>query len=312
MRISVVIPLYNKEKHIKNTIETVLSQTYKDFELCIIDDGSIDNSASIVENIIDDRIRLIRKKNEGVSKTRNFGVRIAKNEIVAFMDADDEWEETYLEEIIKLIDKYPEAAIFATNYKIVERNGYEYNLTYPGINESSCKSSLIQNYFKSAYFYTPLWTSAVVIRKTVFNLLGGFPTNIKNGEDLDLWCRCALHYPIAYLNKPLAIYRRDSENMLSRSITTPSWFPFLNAYSYEEKQLIKDQESVWNYIVQRQLEAASSSLFTIRNNAMCQSILKSIKRPDLNRKKYYGLYILSFLPSIIVTILQNIKQKCFS
>ena len=164
MGITVIIPLYNKEKHIQNTIETVLRQTYKDFELCVIDDGSTDNSASIVDKMHDDRILLIKKENEGVSKTRNFGVSIAKNEFVAFMDADDEWEDTYLEEIVELINKYPEAAIYATNYEVVEKNGVRYTLTFPDIHES-CSNSIIQNYFKSALTYTPLWTSAVVIRR---------------------------------------------------------------------------------------------------------------------------------------------------
>ena len=97
--------------------------------------------------------------------------------------------------------------------------------------------------------------------------------------------------------------------MLSRSITTPSWFPFLDTYSFKVDHLIRDQESVWRYIVQRQLEAASSSLFTIKNHSTCRSILRSVKRPDLNRKKYYGLYILSYLPNIMVTTLQELKQK---
>jgi glycosyltransferase involved in cell wall biosynthesis len=186
MEISVVIPLYNKEKHIQNTIETVLRQTYKNFEICIIDDGSTDSGASIVEQIQDTRIRLIKKPNEGVSKTRNYGVSIAKNEFIAFMDADDEWKETYLEEIVELITKYPEAAIYATNYEIVEKSGEPNSLSFPDIYESF-DNGLINNYFISAYHYTPLWTSAVVIRKSVFMLLGGFPTDIKNGEDLDLW-----------------------------------------------------------------------------------------------------------------------------
>lgn len=300
MAISVVIPLYNKEKHIVNTISTVLNQTYTDFELIVVDDGSTDQSAQQVAQIQDNRIRLIQKENEGVSKTRNLGVHLAKNELVCFLDADDEWDVTYLDRIVGLSQAFPDAAIYATNYLIIERDGKRITIQYPGINQSE---GLIENYFESAFKFTPLWTSAVCVRKSVFEEHCGFPVNIKNGEDLDLWCRIALKHKIAYINEPLAIYRRDSENMLSRSITDPSWYPFLVEYQDDETDLIANKESIKRYIVHRQLEAASAAMFIIKDKHKCQEILNGIKYTECERKKYFGLKILSLFPIRIVNFI---------
>lgn len=300
MGISVVIPLYNKERHIENTINTVLSQSYKEIEIIVIDDGSTDKSAEIVQKITDRRLRFIRKKNEGVSITRNLGVSEASNELVAFLDADDEWKPDYLERIHSLYQKYPNAAIYATNYSVVEQDGKSYTLDYP---EIDFEEGLIKNYFYSAYTFTPLWTSAVCVRKSIFQQMGGFPTNIRNGEDLDLWCRIALKHPIAYINKPLAVYRRDSDNMLSRSVVDPSWFPFLEDYIPTNQDLIIDVDSIERYIVKRQLDAASAALFVIKDSKKCIDILDGIKNIKWNRKKYYGLKILSIFPQQFVNLL---------
>ena len=101
---SVVIPLYNKEKYISRAIKSVIEQTYKIFELIIIDDGSIDNSVNIVKKHKDSRIRLIEQENSGVSATRNKGIKNAKYNYIAFLDADDEWKPNFLDTIVRRIE----------------------------------------------------------------------------------------------------------------------------------------------------------------------------------------------------------------
>ncbi len=306
---SIIIPLFNKEKHIAHTIETVLNQSYADFELIVIDDGSTDRSAKIVSHIQDNRVNLISKENEGVSITRNKGVKLAKNDYIAFLDADDEWESDYLKRVAELIEGFPEAAMFATNYRVVERNGETYSLDYP-LTPAKGSMGILKNYFSSAIEYTPIWTSAVCLRKDVFLNMGGFPTNIRNGEDLDLWCRIALKYPIAYMNEPLAVYRRDSENMLSRSITDPCWFPFLEDYSESTDDIIADKDSVEKYIVNRQLEAASAALLILDNRELCGEILGKVRFRKWNRKKYCFFKVMRFLPKRMINLIykkRNIK-----
>ena len=308
MKLSVVIPLYNKEKHIEHTIQTVLAQTYGDFELLVVDDGSTDDSVHVVSSIRDDRIRLIQKENEGETKTRNVGVELSQGDYVAFIDADDEWKPGFLEEIVALIEKYPHASLFATALSVHERNGEEYTLEYPGIpNDGS--NCLIQNYFVSSLYYSPISSSSVCVSKKAFQELGGFPEGIKNGGDLDLWCRMALKFPFAYSSRPSAVYRRDSENMASRSTTTPSYFPFLTEYKPEDNQIISSPEPVERYILQRQFDAVSASLFVIRNRTMAKQILKEIKYHKYNVTKYFGYKMISVLPQMLIDEVYRLRLK---
>ena len=113
---SIVIPLYNKEEHIAATLRSVLTQTHQNFEVVVVDDGSTDGGAAVVETFTDPCIRLIRQENGGVSAARNRGIAEARGEHVAFLDADDEWMPEHLEELATLIAAYPECRARATNY----------------------------------------------------------------------------------------------------------------------------------------------------------------------------------------------------
>ena len=235
MKFSVIIPLYNKAPYIRKALESVLAQTYTDYELIIVDDGSTDGSFTIAKQFIDERLKikgsedevrgyrlkvkgeensgaetngyklspinykLIRQVNSGVSAARNAGVAQAHAEYIAFLDADDWWEPTYLERMAQLIEDYPEAGLYASNYyyhkdgvniiKVDIPTGY---FNYP------------KEYFKN--FAMPIWTGATMIPRKVYDEMGGFPLGIKLGEDFLLWVKIALHYPVAFLNEPLAYY----------------------------------------------------------------------------------------------------------
>ena len=114
--ISVVIPLYNKERYIERAVYSVLSQTFQQFEIVIVNDGSTDGSVSVIERMNNPLIRLIHQKNGGVSAARNRGIEEARFEYIAFLDADDEWKENHLEVIAGLIRKFPECGVFGTSY----------------------------------------------------------------------------------------------------------------------------------------------------------------------------------------------------
>lgn len=111
MKFSVVIPLYNKEKYIRNTLKSVLDQTVHNFEIIVVDDGSTDGSLQAANSIANEKIKVISQKNAGVAVARNVGVENAKADYIAFLDADDKWQPNYLENIEKLIDEFPESDI---------------------------------------------------------------------------------------------------------------------------------------------------------------------------------------------------------
>lgn len=204
--ISVVIPLYNKEKLIGDTIQTVLNQTFQDFEIVVVNDGSTDNSVAEVEKINDPRIRLINQKNAGVSVARNRGIQEAKGEYVAFLDADDKWHQDYLGVIDKLIKKYPECDVFSARYQFIDEYGHYSDSIIRGI-DCKCSSCRLDNYFHVASIsHPPIWTSAVVVSRQALISVGGFPIGVTTGEDLLTWAKLALKYKIVLCNRVLAIY----------------------------------------------------------------------------------------------------------
>lgn len=207
LKISVVIPLYNKENAIINTIKSVLAQTMPDFELIVVDDGSTDASAKRVLEMKDERIRLIRKANGGVSSARNVGARAAKTEFVALLDGDDLWEPTFLEEQLRSIHDFPNAGLYGVNYAFIK-----------GKSCTKCNQGLGDGYrgYVEKYWTTShndlFCSNSVVIPKHVFEKVGYFDERIRYSEDLDMWYRIILHYPIVFYDKVLAYYNQNAEN----------------------------------------------------------------------------------------------------
>lgn len=204
--ISVIIPLYNKGKQIAHTLRSVLNQTFQDFEVVIVDDGSTDGSVAEVEKFCDSRIRLIHQKNAGVAAARNRGIEEAKGDLIAFLDADDEWKPEYLATQHHLSQKYPDCSVFVCNYEFRNMEGKVTptiirKLPFTG------EEGILSNYFEVASCsHPPLWTSAVMVKKQAIQAIGGFPVGIKSGEDLLTWARLAVNGQIAYSKKVEAIY----------------------------------------------------------------------------------------------------------
>ena len=123
MKYSVVIPLYNKEHYIAGTLRSVLTQTFPDYEVIVVDDGSTDHSLQACKEVRSDKIRIVQQVNQGVSAARNKGIELAEGEYICFLDADDTWHPDYLQNIETIVQKYPQSDIFVTAYRIIYANG---------------------------------------------------------------------------------------------------------------------------------------------------------------------------------------------
>lgn len=211
---SVIIPLYNQVSYIHKALNCVAGQSFSDFEVIIIDDGSTDGSDKVVLDYLqkhqNSNITYITQKNSGVSVARNKGVEKAKFPFIAFLDADDWWHPDYLLNMKRLIDQYPEAGIYGSSYFKV-KNNREVPAKI-GV-DNDFRDGLI-NYFQvyAKTLWMPLWTGATIIKKSVFEEFRGFKPNLKLGEDFDLWVRVALKYPVAFCNKSLAYYNQDVDD----------------------------------------------------------------------------------------------------
>lgn len=219
---SIIIPLYNKAAYIEKAVESVLGQTYNDFELIVVDDGSTDDGPQRAERFDDPRMMVVRQNNAGVSTARNNGVAQASGDYICFLDADDWWAPNFLEEMDGLIALYPNAGIYGCSYFLVKQG---HNKIAPIGIDNKFTHGLI-NYCR-VYANTlcmPLWTGAVSIPRHIFEEQGGFKPHLKLGEDFDLWVRIALQYPVAFLNKPLAYYNQDAD-ISNRATNTHRYQP---------------------------------------------------------------------------------------
>lgn len=209
MKYSVVIPLYNKQRYIKSTLQSVLAQTYTDYEVIVVDDGSTDVSLQEAEQMQSDKIRVLHQENQGVAVARNTGIENAAGEYIAFLDADDKWNPSYLEEIDKIVQKYPQSDIFVSAYEVDLGNGKK-NLSEQMSTQDGCLPSYWAT-LSSKYDF--VWTSATTIRKTALVQAGLFRPGEKIGQDLDMWARVARNNPkVAYTSSVCVTYNRQAES----------------------------------------------------------------------------------------------------
>ena len=262
--ISIVIPLYNKERSIVSTIESVLSQTYKDWECIIVNDGSTDGSADVVRDFIranegmsrdislneplslndgKPQIRLIQKENGGVSSARNRGIREAKGDYVALLDGDDLWDKEYLAEQVKMVADFPKAAMWGINFaelsdgKLIRKLATALPDGFRGY---------VENYFQMKGRVSDLFcSSSVLIRQDVFDNVGLFDERIKYAEDSDMWFRIIANYPVAFYDRYMVWYLYDAEN---RERLLKYWLPY---YVDKFKDSLYQQDKVFYRWVMR-------------------------------------------------------------
>lgn len=266
------MPLYNKAPYVRKSVESVVGQTCRDWELIVVDDGSTDGGGDIVTSIADPRIRLVRQENAGVSAARNRGVALSgeaafRSPYICFLDADDWWEPTFLEEMAALIERHPDAGIYGTSYWIV-KNGRK-RLAPIGVEEGFAEGEINYCQVYARTLCMPLTSITVCIPRRVFDETGGFPLGITLGEDFLLWLRIALNHTTALLNKPLANYNQDVNvaNRGTHHLHPPERHMLWQLGEYEPleksnpdyKQLIDNLRtySLMNYLLDRRYRDAA-------------------------------------------------------
>ena len=292
--ISVVIPVYNKEKFIENTIYSVLNQTLSDFELIIVDDSSTDKSLSIIDSIKDKRIKTYSIKNSGVSKSRNYGVEKSTSNLIAFLDADDLWKNNHLEKLYKLYLENPNCGMYAMSY-IKNINFKSYKKSYFGLSNFS---GILENFFTSSSVDCIASSSSVMIPLNVFKKINGFNENLKKREDTALWIKIALNYKIAFSTiTTVEIVITEHGNHLSKSHENP-WY-FFDLFKFQEQNNVDLKKFL---DLNRFSEAINFKLNKEHNNF--KIITKSINYRNLNFKQK----ILIKTPFRILLFLKKIQS----
>jgi glycosyltransferase involved in cell wall biosynthesis len=218
VKISVIIPTYNCSAYLPEAIDSVLRQTYQDFEIIIVNDGSTDNTDEIIKPYLErypGQVRYFSQLNEGAAVTRNVAIRHSTGEYIALLDADDVWVPDKLEQEVVLLDQYPDVGLVHANITFISENGDR--LYTPERNMKFLSRNIFDNlYLRNADISCP----TTLIRKECFNRIGLFDEKLSRlgCEDRDLWLRIAKSYKVMYIDKVLALYRVRKGSM-SRDIT---------------------------------------------------------------------------------------------
>ncbi|MBI1787505.1 MAG: glycosyltransferase family 2 protein [Acidobacteria bacterium] len=218
-----VVPLYNKEDTILRTLKSVQGQTFTDFEVIVVDDGSTDDGAAVASCVADPRFRILRQRNQGPGAARNRGIREARASIVALLDGDDEWAPQFLEAVMSLAAQFPSAGLFATGYRRIWTKGAVEETTLR--TEVLANGCLVDHYFRHSLDGNFVTSSSVAVRSSVFDHVGYFLEGEPIGEDREMWARIALEYPLAYDTRILATYHSSPGAGAHQSLGSEPPFP---------------------------------------------------------------------------------------
>lgn len=306
--VSVVIPLYNKGPYIARALNSVLAQTFQDFEVIVVDDGSTDDGAEVVRSFEDPRIRLIQQENRGVSAARNRGIEAARAELVAFLDADDEWLAGHLEVLMGLRSKHPEAGLYATAYSIITTQGELKHPELTSIPPAPWEGVLPSYFLLASIADMPISTSSVGIPKDLFRKGYAFRIGLNIFEDSLLWGQIAMKYPVAFSWRGGSLYHQQLDNSLTNRIIDFE-HPFV---SFAEDAIIKSQmpitksEDLKEYLARLKLDFAVRSLM-LGKSELAKKTLLEVDTKRYRWRKHKSLIMATF-PRGLFLILWKTKR----
>lgn len=208
--ISVVVPVYNGELTIAETVRSVLSQSFLDFELIVINDGSVDSTLDVLAKIQDPRLKVLSYPNAGLSASRNRGIEQARGEFIAFIDADDLWMPDKLLAQWKCLREHPEAAVSYSWTDFIDGTGTPLGFGIHHTASGCIFPDLLQSFFVGS-------GSNALVRRKVFEEVGRFDDTLNAAEDWDMFLRIAARYPFSAVPAPHVLYRITDDSM-SRNV----------------------------------------------------------------------------------------------
>ena len=204
--VSILMPVYNGEKYLSEAIESALAQTYQNFELLIVNDGSTDNSAAIIKPFLkDSRVIYIEQKNAGVAAARNTAIKHARGQYFGFLDQDDLWLNNKLEVQIAALEQDESVALVHSRQDFIDSHGNKIDYEWITGGSGYC--------FRDNFIKNRIAVLTVLIRKTIIDEIGLFNEQLSGADDYEMWLRITLKYPIKYIDQALAFYRFHDNNV---------------------------------------------------------------------------------------------------
>ena len=234
-KFTVIIPLYNKESHILDTLSSVFNQLFTDYEVIVVNDGSTDNSWNKIDHIKNSKLRVFNNDKQGVSQARNFAMQQAKGDYFAFLDADDLWENNHLQDLHELTIKYPNCGLYCTNYIYDYGNNFIIKPIFPTLPKNNAWKGIVSDFFLASLKFRVATTISVAIPKKTINTVGLFDTRFTSGQDTDYWTRIALVHPVAFTKQTSAVINIAADNRISNTHPSNRRFMTFEKFSEDEK-----------------------------------------------------------------------------
>ncbi len=276
-KVSIIIPVYNAMKYLSETLETVVRQTFRDFELIIVNDGSSDGIEGWATQLTDPRFKLISQENRGASAARNTGLAHAQGDYIAFLDADDLWEPTKLAKQIAVLDANAEVGLVYTWVALTDEQGKLTGRVFKNDVEGNIWGQLTERNLVEC-------GSVAMVRRSCFETVGVFDCNLQSFvEDWDMWLRIASSYSFKVIKEPLVYYRQTSAS------GSKNW---------------KAMEQGFRMVIEKAFASASPELFYLKNRSygaanicLAWKSLQSVSR-DYKQAKHFQQQALTYYPQL--------------
>ncbi|MFP5221219.1 MAG: glycosyltransferase family 2 protein [Acidobacteriota bacterium] len=301
-KVSVVIPTYNSANLLPRAVASVLSQSFEDYEVIVVDDGSSDETSCVVDRY-GDRVRYVRQENQGAASARNHGISLARGEYIAFLDADDAWQPDKLFKQVRFLDEHPEYMMVFSDMSHYEHDvkvheSYLHERKYKWVGSGK----IFYNLLHECFIFTP----TVMVRKACLSLVGLFDVSLRTCEDVDLWMRIALSGNIGFIDEPLALrFEHDSNTTKGKFgyLYNPILM-FLKIYDTNNDRIVVD-------VVRERLGRMYLDLgyyqFQSGQMAVCRSTLLNCFRFPSRLGVALKYIALSYVPRPILDVARRVK-----
>lgn len=298
--ITVIVPLYNKANEIERSLQSIYHQTVTGYELIIIDGGSTDGSLEIAESHMNDsRIRLVHQKSKGLPAARNEAIALSRGELIAFLDADDEWHPDFLETIIRLYHQYPDAGIYATAYE-------RFSVTTAKPSPLKGLSEAFEGYLPSWFTvyvksgYPPFCPCSVALHRNMFSKTGYFNPNSRMAEDVEMWVKAALNVPIVFTKEIHARYHLFAENKMSTDYYPIEQLPPVTYLDSIPEGILQKRADYSDVLLAKEYLNLITAYFNLgagHRKYARQALAKSASKEFIVRRT--GLWGLSIFPAFV-------------
>jgi glycosyltransferase involved in cell wall biosynthesis len=286
--ITIVIPTYNRANLVGQALRSVFSQTYRDFEVIVVDDGSTDDTVDVLQPLVEQGlIRYVYQKNQGESAARNRGIAEAKGQYIAFLDSDDLFEPTKLEIQLQYLRDHSEVGLVHSGFTKFENNNDDL-----GYRDTSWFSGMIYPQIL-LYWTTLIPPSTVLIPKNIFEVVGLFDNSLRIGPDLDMWRRIARKYPFGSINKSLTRIRVHTGNISGDKIEMPVEF-----IKYLDKAFVDDPGLTDRFkkrSFSRMFSAMALNLLSEKGDGALHALRLNVKRAIVNDPRNSNAYFAGVL-----------------